>query len=126
MLVPLPHAYHPVLAVMGSCFESFYGDLTFYRTDTSLRQTVGPVTTVDVFERVICVENPALSRQIRLPCNWLEGIRQEKFNSTEKLERKFRTIGCFCLLITGSQLNHGTMTRSNVTAFSPDLLQKHK
>ena len=34
--------YQPVLAVMGSCFESFYCHLTFYRTDTSLRQTVGP------------------------------------------------------------------------------------
>ena len=34
--------YQPVLAVMGSFFESFYDHLTFYRTDTSLRQTVGP------------------------------------------------------------------------------------
>ena len=225
-------SYQPVLAVMGSCFESFYCHFTFYRTDTSLRQTVGPshdgrrfresyrkIPKISpgayIFQRPflrglfleglmyggkfafqnrlgqlvvgrkftifalfyfvfegkfqvqaprgayirrgdltegflryefgglifgaahtwrglfsefygICVENAALNRQIRLPCQWLEGTRQEKFNSTENLGRKFRTIGCFCSLITGSRLNQETTTQTNVTAFSPDLLQKHK
>ena len=90
----------PVLAVMGSCFESLYYHLTFYRTETSLRQTVGPRHDGTRFRESYLCREPCSEQTQTSALLMAKRIQQEQFHLGENLGRKFRTIGRFCPLIT--------------------------
>ena len=92
--------YQPVLAVMGSCFESLYCHLIFYRTDTSLRQAVGPRHNGTRFRESYLCREPCIEQTQRSALLVGKRIHQEQFHSGQNLRRKFRTIGRFCPLIT--------------------------
>ena len=76
----------PVLAVMGSCFESLYYHLTFYRTETSLRQTVGPRHDGTRFRESYLCRGPCIEQ------TQTSALLMDKRNSprTVSFGRKFR------------------------------------
>ena len=93
--------YQPVLAVMGSCFESLYHHLTFYRTDTSLRQTVGHSHDGWRFRESYLCREPCIQQTHTSALLVARRIfTKNNFHLTENLGRKFQTIGRFCPLIT--------------------------